>query len=603
MAKITDLPQTAALTGAEHLPIVQGGATKRTTMAAFRDLITPYLQQWYKGDKGDTGAASNSFVTLDAMKALDPVKFPSATLVDRKAAPRIYAYVEGDFTGLADDDYIVALKNTPIATGALVRAEDTISVTKFMPPNGVANARLRLHSYDCTAAFNLAFEVARVTARNVYVPDGSYLVGNLRFGTQSTTVQSPAPCGLIGQSKTGTVLKAKPGLTGTLLQSLSVAGVTFRDFGIDTVGSKAVAWDCAWKAGAGPSTQCVIENLMITVHDDFTDGQVAHVNWDDLNDSYPRGVTVRAGVTPSYTNLYISMVQSGGLSAMNGCIWTGGILRFGCQDGEINHSWGTGIEFASGCLNYVRISAGYMYANPVKKTVFWSQSYAPNTGMKSLLIDATQLNSEASPGILSYFDINLFGSLVIRGSEFIGTAPYLFGDKARGDGIGLSLCRIEAGAHNQLASDGFRDSVNGSRIEVEVEGMRDNVTSRMVTKNRGGAFEPVIRGSTTVGTYKRGTATYGRINRVKNMCHFKIQIDWSDHTAPATDTVVVTGFPLERDAAPIEHVVIEFADPNFAGVRASFSGSEIVFYKADNSLLRLAASGSVIISGYYSVRA
>ena len=49
MAKITALPETDALTGDEFLPIVQGRETKRTTMTAFRALITPFLQNWYKG--------------------------------------------------------------------------------------------------------------------------------------------------------------------------------------------------------------------------------------------------------------------------------------------------------------------------------------------------------------------------------------------------------------------------------------------------------------------------------------------------------------------------------------------------------------------------
>jgi len=45
MAKITALAIADQLTGDEHLPIVQGLATKRVTMRAFRDLITPFLQQ------------------------------------------------------------------------------------------------------------------------------------------------------------------------------------------------------------------------------------------------------------------------------------------------------------------------------------------------------------------------------------------------------------------------------------------------------------------------------------------------------------------------------------------------------------------------------
>ena len=55
MAKITDLPPVDLLTGGEHIPIVQDGQTRRTTMTAFRALLLPFLQAWYKGDKGDPG--------------------------------------------------------------------------------------------------------------------------------------------------------------------------------------------------------------------------------------------------------------------------------------------------------------------------------------------------------------------------------------------------------------------------------------------------------------------------------------------------------------------------------------------------------------------
>lgn len=80
MAKITALPTADLLTGDEHLPIVQGSSTKRVTMAAFRDLITPFLQYWYKGDQGETGASDNTYTTLAALLASDPTR-KSARLV------------------------------------------------------------------------------------------------------------------------------------------------------------------------------------------------------------------------------------------------------------------------------------------------------------------------------------------------------------------------------------------------------------------------------------------------------------------------------------------------------------------------------------------
>jgi hypothetical protein len=54
MAKITALPVAEEIVGIEHLPIVQDGTTKRMTMAAFREIITPYLQNWYRGEPGES---------------------------------------------------------------------------------------------------------------------------------------------------------------------------------------------------------------------------------------------------------------------------------------------------------------------------------------------------------------------------------------------------------------------------------------------------------------------------------------------------------------------------------------------------------------------
>ena len=74
MAKISLLPVCVALDGSEHIPVVQQGTTKRTTMASFRDLVTPYLQNWYKGDTGDTGASDNTYTNYAALLASDPLR-------------------------------------------------------------------------------------------------------------------------------------------------------------------------------------------------------------------------------------------------------------------------------------------------------------------------------------------------------------------------------------------------------------------------------------------------------------------------------------------------------------------------------------------------
>lgn len=193
MAKITSLPATQALTGAEHLPVVQGGATKRVTMAAFRDLITPYLQAWYKGDRGDVGEAANTFETLARMKALDPVKYPSATLADRASAPKHYAYVEGDYRGQADDIDIVELDRVALSVGALVRqTADSITVTPEAPTMKRRPLIESVHEKDLTPQmfsgtslgindwgqyFQDMIDWAQDNDRQIKIPAGRYPIG------------------------------------------------------------------------------------------------------------------------------------------------------------------------------------------------------------------------------------------------------------------------------------------------------------------------------------------------------------------------------------------------------------------------------------------
>jgi hypothetical protein len=55
MAKISGLPLAQAADGTEMLPFVQGGVTKRLTLSGFIGAVTPFLQQWYKGDQGNPG--------------------------------------------------------------------------------------------------------------------------------------------------------------------------------------------------------------------------------------------------------------------------------------------------------------------------------------------------------------------------------------------------------------------------------------------------------------------------------------------------------------------------------------------------------------------
>lgn len=119
MAKISALDVTTELTGDELLPIVQDATTKRATMRAFRDLITPFLQYWYKGDRGDTGPADSSYPTLAAMKAAPTTHLSYMLVRGGELVP--YAFVDGDFTGRTNDIDTIAHDDVPESKGAFVR--------------------------------------------------------------------------------------------------------------------------------------------------------------------------------------------------------------------------------------------------------------------------------------------------------------------------------------------------------------------------------------------------------------------------------------------------------------------------------------------------
>lgn len=144
MAKITALQATNALTGAEFLPIVQGGVTKRASMSALRDQITPYLQNWYKGDTGNTGPANSTYLSRDALSKA-PATNNSYTLVT--AGGRVeYAFIKGDFTDLVDDVIIVRLLGVPVSEGALIITgsvpASAFGVATPNPDNGPAFGRM-----------------------------------------------------------------------------------------------------------------------------------------------------------------------------------------------------------------------------------------------------------------------------------------------------------------------------------------------------------------------------------------------------------------------------------------------------------------------------
>lgn len=480
--------------------------------------------------------------------------------------------------------------------------EQAISVQDYMTPEMLASVRgSNPGQVDCSPAFNAAFAEAQAKGRTVFIPDGYYGIGSrLNFGANLTTAQSPAPLGLIGQSKTGTTLKALPTLTGTLLRSWSLAGTTFAYFHIDTSGSTAQAWDMRWRPNdpnrSGPSTQCTMHDILITATNTLAQlpGQspvTPHLNMDDMNDTYPTNVTVRGGRASQEDCLW-SFVASGGLIGMSGCIWTGGYLRWGCQNGDLTRCWGHGIEFATGCLNTTTIISNYPYPNDKRKAVYWSESFASFQSIKGLTIIGGQIGTLKADEC--YFDLNLYSTVDVFGSEFIGPASVLLGPNCRSDSYATVLVTIHGGKHT-----GALVPNDVGNVKVICNNFLNDATGYAVTKDWRGTFTPAVWGGNTGGPLI-SDVSYGKWIRQGNRVDFKFRAAWNEH--PGAGSIMrVTGLPGRGDAETIGSAVFDYRGNTLsANVTMTVGPGEIVFYQ-DGSPLNLPAIGDIIVSGHYTV--
>lgn len=118
-----------------------------------------------------------------------------------------------------------------------------------------------------------------------------------------------------------------------------------------------------------------------------------------------------------------------------------------------------------------------------------------------------------------------------------------------------------------------------------------------------GVFTPTVAGSTTagVGTYSAQTGTYTRIGQ---FVFFNLRVDWTAHTG--TGNLQLKGLPVASNGSILSYSLI-FNNGN----GASFAGGQMLTVPGttnagfSNNLgtsnLALAATGSILISGFYQV--
>lgn len=299
---------------------------------------------------------------------------------------------------------------------------------------------------DDTMPVNACCLYAQINRLTVEPSDGVYLVGNIIFGTQSTTGQSSAPLGLVGKSRSGPIFKAKPGTTGTCLQAWSCSGVRFAHFTVDTTGTTAKTIDWDWKAGVGPSTQNIIYDVRA-----IGGSAAVCVSMDNLNDTFAQELSV----TVSDSSICaISARQTGGLTVLDKCIWNGGYLRIGCQNGIINAGYGMGIEFSEGSVNNLSMPGIYLYPNPSKGgSNFWNASFASGNSVHSLTIGpGAQIITSADNSSSGVLDVSVYSSIVFAGVEFIslgGNIP-MWGPNTRADAVQPTAIKFNGGSYSNM---------------------------------------------------------------------------------------------------------------------------------------------------------
>lgn len=562
--------------------------------------------------EGPPGPAGNVAATLAQLKSAPTTNGTMIASYDDSGSTMTWTL--GNYSTLSaqrPQDYVQA-DGIPLTTGAWVRQgsasiayqepvegslprsllakqlDRNLSPFEFMSQAQQSDVRNRTLSLDVTAALQECFLRARLADRTVEMPDGKYLTGNLEFGTNNTLAQSGSPTGLIGTTRSGATLVAKPGTVGTLLKSWSLAGVTFRDFNIDTIGTAAQAWDCDWKAGQGPSTQNIIENIIISAG-----SAPLHVSLRDLNDTYPTNITVRT-TDVTGASCGIDATQSGGLNIIRNCILSGCYLRFGAQNGVIDSCWMFGVEFSQACLNYVDIIAGYVYANEANDAMFWSESFEPQQSVRALRFSGTQLITE-NADVAGYFNLNAYSTIALNECQFLGIVGRpinLLGPDCRKDSAADVLVAIRGGSHegalvlNDRSGFAYPDAI----------GFINDQTAQRVSKSYTYPITPTVSGiAAAVAT--------GEVHRTGNQVRADFRVTWSGQTPTGPLIVTLPQINLGPDTV----VSIGYPGNAFDGTvpfaTMGNNSATIAFYAANGSQLNASASGDLIMSVNYRIAA
>ena len=529
---------------------------------------------------GSNWIRANQPVVVDnitALRALDKTKI-------KYASTKGY-YTPGD-GGAGEYWYDSSDTTSTDNGGTIIKASDN-GRWKLVVVGGKINVKLfgakgaNVSTDDDTTFINNAIIYAQNNGYAVYIPQGTYYVSNILFGTQSTSGESTHPVGIYGDGW-NTTLKARTGTSGIVFSAWSTAGVNFEDFQIDGNNIATTCIDTSWKAGGGPTVQ----NRYKKIRCFGCTGTVWQAK--DNNDSVFDQCVISAA---SASICALDFVAAGGLGWIRDCIWNNGFLRAGWQNGNIQNSWGMGIAFAQNSINYVNIVGCYLYTNTNKNMVMWSESFASFQSIHSLVCEATQFIGTGT----YYFDLNSYSTLDFFGCQFIGTCPTLFGTNCRADNFATIKVMFRGGS-----APGVLTLNTPSGYAIESSGFINDTTGYEFIKNYSGTFSPIVKGVTTAGT-----ATYssqdGKWWREHNRVFFEMRVTCSGHTG--TGALQIWGLPFTQAtgnaSASVGYPGTTITTPYVVGI----SSNVLQFYYYSGASVQVVSSLDLIISGSYQVSA
>lgn len=253
-----------------------------------------------------------------------------------------------------------------------------------------------------TTAVQAAIDFCISAGKALYVPAGVYSVGPLNLnGTGNATPANNQWTGLysmFGDGRLLSVFKARPGAYGSnqyVITARNIAGVTYRDFGVNGDGVTTKGIDFAWVGGSSgnptlsPSNPNIFQNI-------FVEGcSGTSLNLDQCHDTKISGLWCR-GVTPG--NYAVYMNGQGGKLAASDCYISNGLVQISCQSaGFHNCGFFGGVELTGASYNVISFDGCHLYPNSATGITINSTATIGSYATRGIVWTGCYLDTGATP--------------------------------------------------------------------------------------------------------------------------------------------------------------------------------------------------------------